>query len=818
MPPTGANTNEAFNKGIALCASCDRCRARKTKCDGQRPCGNCATKYMKKNKLTSIQGIDLSLFECVFSPAKRRGPVPGKAGQARKAEEMESGGAGNMSGVGQKGNSNLMRMDLGMGAFGAGNNMLLKQTQQQVSALEMAQVTGMGGNVNATNNQANNDPLAYQRQLLMQQQLAMQGLGGMDQTMANPASMNMGQQAMSNPMAFNMMQQQLQLQQQQEALNKMMQQMQGQQHNMNLDANATTNGVGVTANPAQRARMGKSGAPSGEFTSKTVAKHLPLLEKSSVEGNRLRSYYSLSVDMLFYLPPVPSDEEYCVKLNIPMDPSTVPQFDLAALRAARFSEIALGALVSNQIALSLELSNAAVSCLKECAEEPVHPSCIYEVARAYFLHGMFRSYRGDMARYFKYRRVCLAKLSQFPSDTAGVMTLLSAISFHDSFAYMVYNANEESLPNIDEIIPPVSSSMDQEFISASEIKYKTSTDPSQIACNPQNQMWIQGPPPVFINNEAPPLSRSLDALACAIRSCCDQANSRFLEMAQSQDKKSSSSSKSNDVNMFSMSATSAAVTANKNELCSRNMVLSAYTLLQQSEARSTFEKNNGHHVLISSMDAFLEGGDSEEAGGFSDSQIQSLLSVCNTVISKPIILYQAGPTYHMVTNTAVLLCHLLNGLQAKRERDNSAGQSFGDMESALFDEVLETFIAMRKLLTDHRRKLPALLRCHRLPRPNLMLNNEQPNVPVVDLGETLMCSSRGCQGFVLMACSPCVAAERAAAAVEIRNQEIAMNNRQSEHDEAKDGDDMDYDILELGDALDLEDDALIKILGKIVSG
>lgn len=37
---------------VALCASCDRCRSRKTKCDGNRPCGNCATKYMKKNKLT----------------------------------------------------------------------------------------------------------------------------------------------------------------------------------------------------------------------------------------------------------------------------------------------------------------------------------------------------------------------------------------------------------------------------------------------------------------------------------------------------------------------------------------------------------------------------------------------------------------------------------------------------------------------------------------------------------------------------------------------------------------------------------------------
>ena len=52
-------------------------------------------------------------------------------------------------------------------------------------------------------------------------------------------------------------------------------------------------------------------------------------------------------------------------------------------------------------------------------------------------------------------------------------------------------------------------------------KYGTATNPSYVAANPMNKMWIQGPPPVFINNEAPALSRSLDALACAIRSCCD---------------------------------------------------------------------------------------------------------------------------------------------------------------------------------------------------------------------------------------------------------------------------------------------------------
>ena len=47
-----AMADESKDDSIALCASCDRCRSRKTKCDGERPCGNCAAKYMKKFKLT----------------------------------------------------------------------------------------------------------------------------------------------------------------------------------------------------------------------------------------------------------------------------------------------------------------------------------------------------------------------------------------------------------------------------------------------------------------------------------------------------------------------------------------------------------------------------------------------------------------------------------------------------------------------------------------------------------------------------------------------------------------------------------------------
>jgi hypothetical protein len=52
----GTDVDESKNQeddGITpLCASCDRCRARKTRCDGQRPCSNCCAKYMKTHKLT----------------------------------------------------------------------------------------------------------------------------------------------------------------------------------------------------------------------------------------------------------------------------------------------------------------------------------------------------------------------------------------------------------------------------------------------------------------------------------------------------------------------------------------------------------------------------------------------------------------------------------------------------------------------------------------------------------------------------------------------------------------------------------------------
>ncbi len=795
---------------VALCASCDRCRARKTKCDGKRPCGNCANKYMKKHRLTSIEGIDLSLFECVYSPAKRRGPVPGKASQSRKADEMDArGGPGVGSSSSVKGkSSNLMRMDMGMGSFGnvgAGGSVFNQQQAQLAALMGNGNGGGLDGSMGGLNQNlpvGMSDPLAIQQQLMLQQQqLRMQQGMGMDSSgiMGSGSFDNMGQQNL-------LLQQQLLMQQ--------MQQIQQQQKSMAAGvASLSGSGAGTAAGTEdasisqQNTQLSRTeeGPPANVGVDTSVTKNLGLLEKSSVDGNRLRSHYTLSIDTLFKLPPVSSDEEYCAKLNANMTPSMLPPFDVAALRAARFAEIALGALVSNQIALALELSSATVVCLKQCVEDPVHPSCMFDVAKAYFLHGMFRSYRGDMKRYFKYRRVCLSKLSHLNSDVRGIQQILAAISFHDSWAYMLYNASENKLPDIDDDIPKVSSSGKSDFSTNVEKKYQVSVDHTEIAGNPKNQMWVQGPPPVFINNEAPPLSRALDALACAIRSCCDEANDRL--------------DKSTDGNGTDASCppsvTSLAVTSNEKELCSRNLVLSAFTLIQQSEDSNGIEKNHGHHLLVNAMDAFLEAGDDEEVGGFTDSQIQSLLSVCNTITDFPYLLYQGGPTYFMMCNVAIMVCHFLNGFYAKELETG-----LGEMETALFEEALDSYLAVRKLLNSHRRKLPGLLRCHVLPGVNLLQISRSENgdgsAPLIDIGQTQMCATRGCQTFVLMGCSPIVAAERAQAAQLNYEDELATSNREMQTADDL-GAEFDPSLIDLARELDVDDDALLSILGKIVT-
>ena len=146
---------------------------------------------------------------------------------------------------------------------------------------------------------------------------------------------------------------------------------------------------------------------------RTIITHTHLLERGDPEGSRLRAYFKLSVDELFRLPATPTDEEFCVRLNVPgLTTQMIPGVHLAALSASRFAEISLGAMVHSEVGLAMELCNAVVHCLREAVKEPVEMPVMFEVAKAYFLLGVFRAYRGDMDRYFKYRRVCLTYLSK----------------------------------------------------------------------------------------------------------------------------------------------------------------------------------------------------------------------------------------------------------------------------------------------------------------------------------------------------------------------------------------------------------------------
>jgi hypothetical protein len=578
--------------------------------------------------------------------------------------------------------------------------------------------------------------------------------------------------------------------------------------------------------PAQRMKLDKPANTDANGVPRTIASHTHLLELSDPDGSRLRAYYRLSVDEIFGFPPTPTDEEYCMRLNIPgMTPRMIPGTHLAALSAARFAEVALGAIVHNEVSLGMELCNAVVHCLRESVQEPVQPPYMFEVARSYFLLGVFRAFRGDMVRYFKYRRVCLTYISKLDVSSAGypfriyqfsnmctnsclsqndanAATLLAAVSFLDAWAYMIYNADERRLPDIDKSIPPPERPLQNMGATATELEYNIKMNPSHIASDPKNKNWIQGAPPVYLNNEAPLPARSLDALACAVRTCCDQANGRFA--AISKESKTQMEEIPQDT---IITPTTTAVLAHENELCSRNMVLSAFTLLQQYEAATpSSHKNQGIHLVISAMDAFLDNGDDDESGGFTDSQVQSLLSVCNTVIENPFLLHHGGPTYHIVSNAAVMLCHLLNGMYAMKGPDGIRQQ--GDMEAAMFEEVLDTFIAARKLLVIHRRKLPIKLRCHGIPRPSLGLPED--GKPFIDLGETLLCACRGCQGFVLMACSPCVAAERAQSAATKRRVEAAREAG------VESIDDMDSDLDDLSNDFNLDDDALLGMLSQLI--
>jgi hypothetical protein len=298
---------------------------------------------------TSVAGIDAAEIGCIYSPAKRRGPVPGKSGQPRKAGEAFA----------QVNNS-------AGGANGGDITMDVDWNQQQ---------------------QQHQSPMVASSSADMAQQV---------QQMLGTASGRMT------------------------LIQKLQQQVMGTSGTGDIPVHQDDSDEGHHRGQRLRREPGTADASEPGSVPKTIASHTHLLEGSDVDGNRLRAYYRLSIDELYRLPLTPADDEYCAKYNASnpgsavMTPTTIPGPHLAALSASRFAEVALGAVVHQEISLAIELCNAVVHCLRECLSEPVQDSYMYEVTRAHFLLGVFRAYRGDMERYFKYRRVAMTYAANLP--------------------------------------------------------------------------------------------------------------------------------------------------------------------------------------------------------------------------------------------------------------------------------------------------------------------------------------------------------------------------------------------------------------------
>ena len=364
---------------------------------------------------------------------------------------------------------------------------------------------------------------------------------------------------------------------------------------------------------------------------------------------------------------------------------------------------------------------------------------------------------------------------------------MAAISFQDSLAYMIYNASEDDLPSIDEEIPRVSPPHDVEGSRKrdAEKKYGINISPSHVASNPINQMWIQGAPPVLINEAAPPKSRVLDALACAIRSALDEAKSRQTkEPIQSSRGRIISRKRKflSDAEAKDKSATEWVVEHHPDELSCSNLLAEASNLLKKDEEASSPALPSifgGHRLLAMALDVIL--GLDGEADNF---QIQRIFNVLEGVMERPILLFQGGPTYHIFNNCAIFLAHIINKLHADGFNDVFA--------KAQFEVALNVYNGSRIVLEKHRSKLPHRLRCHEIPRPNIAANNGEL---VIDMSNVSLCPSRNCQDCIAMG----IPAKEVAKRLSIN---IDKNNWQRSESEKE---------------FDVNDHALLSVLCRIIS-
>jgi hypothetical protein len=412
--------------------------------------------------LYSTVGVDAEAAECVYSPAKRRGPTPGRstnslpdaaknsglrnsAASTTKTSNRTSGGSSNQNNSAAallSSHNDTMNTATAASAGGSMLNHPFSSINAEWNPSLLAGVSGGGGGMgremdrlsmgNSSNFGLEPTSMLNPSQQQQSQQQFYQQLYQLPQHGNNNNNSNMQAQ-------LNLLHQQMQQQQQQQLPVLPSQQLsslqpsqfheQSQQQfphdlvammsnapSLAMEPTAQRRKIDPTSAAAslpqqQRLNMASGGVHATTPLPLTIMAHTHLIDRDDPEGCRLRAYYKVSMDELFRLPTTPSDEEFGAASAAGSGGGGGRH--LAALSATFFAETAIGALVHNQVGLAMELCNAVVHCLRESIQEKtMDRHVMVEVAKAYFLLGVFRAFRGDMPRYFKYRRVCLTYLSK----------------------------------------------------------------------------------------------------------------------------------------------------------------------------------------------------------------------------------------------------------------------------------------------------------------------------------------------------------------------------------------------------------------------
>lgn len=473
-----------------FCASCDRCRARKTRCDGNRPCASCKIKHMRTNKLTLDQmvGIDIAEFGCIYSTARRRGPVPVMNNNKQydensnvdgEAESSSDDSVNNITDHNYNQHKKARRMirssvgrgrsEYGLSVFGryeskdwasssrgGGCSSLHNNDYNFTNSLLSAQ---SANDYNKCSNSLFSADLASENNTIfpLPPPLDPTAAAMQDHVISTLVSMRkMGNSIPSSNAAAGMAelinqhdqddvlvsaqsaaQKQLAYVQQLQIQHQIMRQNNRRRENAALFTHymdsSDNNGHNQCVARRPIVVHSNTDAPSLCLTSSKkcvigctdpkVLQFLPLTNLMNPTGMHLRACHTLSAGGLFGFLPIPCDEEYCSRSVSSLKPHALPQFDVAALQAARFGELAMGALATMKVGdmeLMASLANASVLCLQRCVEELIHPSLMLYVARTYFFHSILRLHIGELEKYFMYRRFCLHCLSQMDVSFIGI--------------------------------------------------------------------------------------------------------------------------------------------------------------------------------------------------------------------------------------------------------------------------------------------------------------------------------------------------------------------------------------------------------------